>query len=114
MSIEDKSMKTKSLSDLENATFAVLEGFIFEDWILSALPNARIEYFKTIMDCIIALKNDEVDAFPYDDVILRYFLKNLDESFIIINDDKLKGSDYGFAVNFNRHGFEKSNRRYHS
>jgi polar amino acid transport system substrate-binding protein len=108
MSIEDKSMKTKSLSDLENATFAVLEGFIFEDWILSALPNARIEYFKTIMDCIIALKNDEVDAFPYDDVILRYFLKNLDESFIIINDDKLKGSDYGFAVNFNRMDLKKA------
>lgn len=108
MSIEDKSIKTKSLSDLENATFAVLEGFIFEDWILSALPNARIEYFKTIMDCIIALKNDEVDAFPYDDVILRYFLKNLDESFIIINDDKLKGSDYGFAVNFDRGDLKKA------
>jgi len=108
MSIEDKSIKTKSLSDLENATFAVLEGFIFEDWILSALPNAHIQYFKTIMDCIIALKNDEVDAFPYDDAILRYFLKNLDESFIIVNDDKLKGSNYGFAVNFDRPDLKKA------
>ena len=42
MIIEDKSIKTKSLSDLENATFAVLEGFIFEDWILNAMPNAHI------------------------------------------------------------------------
>jgi len=108
MSIEDKSIKRKSLSDLENATFADVEGFIFDDWILSALPNAHIQYYKTIMDCIIALKNDDVDAFPYDDAILRYFLKNLDESFIIINDDKLKSSDYGFAVNFNRIDLKKA------
>jgi len=108
MIVEEKLIKMKSLSDLENATFAVVEGFIYDDWILSTLPNARFQYYRTIMDCITALKNGEVDAFPYDDAILRYLLKNLDESFIIINDDSFKVAGYGFAVNFNRPDLKKA------
>jgi len=107
MIIEEKSIKTKSISDFENGTFAVVEGFIYDGWILSVLPNARFQYFKTVMDCIMALQNGEVDAFPYDDAILRYLLKNLDESFIIINDDSFKVAGYGFAVNFNRPDLKK-------
>ncbi|MGE5626663.1 MAG: transporter substrate-binding domain-containing protein [Solirubrobacterales bacterium] len=107
MSVEEKSKKMKSLSDIENATFAVVEGFIYDEWTLSVLPNARIQYYRTIMECITALTNGEVDAFPYDDALLRYLLKNLDESFIIINDDSFKDSSYGFAVNFDRPDLKK-------
>lgn len=107
MSVEEKSIKIKSLSDLENATFAVVEGFIYDDWTLSRLPNAEIQYFKSIMDCITALGNGEIDAFPYDDAILRYLLKNLDDSFIIINDNSFEVSGYGFAVNFDRPDLKK-------
>ncbi len=108
MNIEEKLIKTKSIADLKNGTFAVVEGFIYDDWISSALPGARIQYFRTTMDCITALNNGEVDAFPYDDAILRYLLKNLDDSFIIINDDSFKISGYGFAVNFNRPDLKKA------
>lgn len=102
MVIEEKSIKTKSLSDLENATFAVVEGMVYDEWILTKLPNARFEYFRTVIDCLTALEKGDVEAFPYDDAILRYISANLDESFIIINDDQFEDVDYGFAVNFRR------------
>lgn len=108
MSVEEKSIKTKSLSDLENATFAVVEGFIYDDWILNRLPKAKIQYFRSVMECITALKNGDVDAFPYDDAILRYLLANLPDTFTIINDDKFEVSDYGFAVNYNRPDLKKA------
>lgn len=108
MIAEEKSIKIRSLSDFENATFAVVEGMIYDEWVLRRLPNARFEYFRTANDCLMALKNGAVEAFPYDDAILRYMSANLPESFIIINDDKFKAANYGFAVNFNRQDLKRA------
>jgi len=108
MTAEEKSSQIRSLSDLENASFAVVEGMIYDEWILNRLPHARIEYFKTVFDCLSALKKGEVDAFPYDDATLRYISASLLESHRIISDDQFRDAGYGFAVNFNRRDLKKA------
>lgn len=108
MVVEEKSKKIKSLSDLENSTFAVVEGMIYDERVLGRLPHARIEYFRTIFDCLSALKNGEVDAVPYDDAPLRHLLAFYPESYLLITDDYFKGYDYGFAVNLYNRDLKKA------
>ena len=68
MVVEEKSEKIRSLSDLENATFAVAEGMIIDEMVLSRLPHATdTNTIRTVMDCFSALKNGEVDGVVYDD-----------------------------------------------
>ncbi|MEN3004636.1 transporter substrate-binding domain-containing protein [Dehalobacterium formicoaceticum] len=110
MIIEEKTSKMRSLSDFENATFAIVEGMVYDEWVLKLLPEAHFHYFRTINDCLAALKNGDVEVFPYEDVMLRYISANLHESFTIINIDNVnvKVDDYGFAVNFNRPDLKKA------
>lgn len=106
MVTEEKVKKIKSFSDLENATFAVAEGMIIGDLILSRLPNAQIVYHRSIMDCFSALSNGEVDGVVYDEPVLRYISAHSPELYII--EEKFMEVDYGFAVNLDRQDLKKA------
>lgn len=100
--------RTRLLSRLESGRFAVIEGMMYDEWVLNRLPNAQFEYYRTAFDCISALKNDNVDAFPYDDSMLKYMIGNASESFAFIYDEGFGVADYGFAVNTNRPDLKKA------
>lgn len=108
MIIEEKTSKMRSLSDFKNATFAIVEGMVYDEWVLKLLPEAHFHYFRSINDCLTALRNGDVEVFPYEDAMLRYISANLHESFKIVNIDNVKFDDYGFAVNFNRPDLKKA------
>lgn len=102
MNLEENTMKYRSLKDLEHATFAITEGMMFDQWVSSSLPEARFAYYRTVFDCLSALKEGEVDAFPYDEAVLTYLAANLLDSYAILSDEKLEAADYGFAVSLSR------------
>jgi len=100
MAVEETSREIRSLSDLGEATFAVAEGMIIGEIVLSRMPHARIQYYRTVMDCLSALKNGEVDGVVYDEPILRHISAHSPELYLI--EEKFTEVDYGFAVNLNR------------
>jgi len=106
MAVEEKARKIKSISDLENATFAVAEGMVIGEMVLSRLPHAQIRYYRTIMDCFTAVKNGEVDGVVYDEPLLRYILAHSPELYMV--EEKFTEVDYGLAVNLNRPDLKKA------
>ncbi len=106
MVVEEKKTNIRSLSDLENATFGVAEGMIIDELILKRLPHAQIQYFRTVMDCLSALKKGEVEGVVYDEPILKYISAHSPELYII--DEKFTVVDYGFAVNLDRQDLKKA------
>ena len=106
MVVEEKSINIRFLSDLENATFAVAEGMIIDELVSSRLPHAKIQYYRTVMDCLSALKNGEVEGVVYDEPILTYISAHAPGLYLI--EEKFTAVDYGFAVNLNRQDLKKA------
>jgi len=106
MAVEEKAKRISSISELANATFAVAEGMVIGEMVLSRLPHARIRYYKTIMDCFNAVKNGEVDSAVYDEPLLRYILAHSSELYMV--EEKFSEVDFGFAVNLNRPDLKKA------
>ncbi len=106
MAVEEKAKRISSISELENATFAVAEGMVIGEMVLSRLPHARIRYYRTIMDCFNAVKNGEVDGAVYDEPLLRYILAHSPELYMV--EEKFTEVDFGIAVNLDRPDLKKA------
>lgn len=92
-----KDMKITNLKMLEGGkTFAVPTGGVADQFVLKKFPDAKIEYYNTVLDCAIAAQTGKADAAVYDKpVLLNIAGKNKG---LTVLSELLFDDQYGFAV----------------
>lgn len=63
--------KITSLNDLATAIIAVPTGTMADKLVLDKLPDAKIEYYNSVLDACIAVEQGKATAAAYDEPILR-------------------------------------------
>ncbi len=85
-----------SLPQLADKSFAVPTGTAADTLVLSKFPEAKFQYFNTVLDAALAVKTGKADAAAYDEPILRNIAAKNDG--LIVLPDMITTDDYGFAV----------------
>ncbi len=85
-----------SLEQLANATFAVPTGTVADQLVRSRLPDARFQYFNSVLDTCMAVKAGKADAAAYDEPILRNIAAKVPGLKVL--DAMITVDAYGFAV----------------
>lgn len=88
--------KVNSLSDLGGKVFAVPTGTAADQLVLSRFPDARFQYFNSVLDSALAVKIGKVDAAAYDEPILKNIAAK--NPGLRVLPDMITRDDYGFAV----------------
>jgi ABC-type amino acid transport substrate-binding protein len=70
-----KDSPVKGLDDLAGKNVAVIEGAVHEKDLEELTPQAKLVKFGKIPEAIQALKNQQVDAFCQDDVVVQAIAK---------------------------------------
>jgi len=96
-----------SLKMLEGGkTFAVPTGTVADQSVLKKFPDARIEYYSTVLDCAIAVQTGKADAAVYDKpILLNIAAKN--EGLAVLP-ELLFDDQYGFAVQLENQELKKA------
>ena len=77
-------------------TFAVPTGTVADQFVLKRFPDAKLEYYNSVLDCALAVKGGKASAAVYDKpVLLNIAGKN--EGLTVLN-EMLVDDNYGFAV----------------
>lgn len=97
LSCNNKKDEIVTLSMLEGGkTFAVPTGTAADKFVLEKFPDAKLEYYNSVLDCALAVKGGKSDAAAYDKpVLLNIAGKN--EGLTVL-DEVLVDDNYGFAV----------------
>ena len=90
------SEKITELSQLEGKVFAVPEGTVADQLVLSRFPDADFKYYESALDACLAVKSGETDAAAYDEPILRNIAAK-NEGLMVLP-DMITVDNYGFAV----------------
>lgn len=85
-----------SLPQLADKSFAVPTGTAADTLVLSKFPQAKLQYFNTVLDAALAVKAGKADAAAYDEPILKNIAAKNDG--LIVLPDMLTVDNYGFAV----------------
>lgn len=85
-----------SLSQLADKTFAVPTGTAADTLVLSKFPQARFQYFNSVLDAALAVKAGKAEAVAYDEPILRNIAAK-NEGLMVLP-DMLTYDNYGFGV----------------
>lgn len=95
-----KDINITNLSMLEGGkTFAVPTGTVADQFVLKRFPDAKLEYYNSVLDCALAVKGGKASAAVYDKpVLLNIAGKN--EGLTVL-DEMLIDDNYGFAVQLN-------------
>ena len=88
--------KITDLSQLEGKVFAVPTGTVADQLVLSRFPNARFQYYNTVLDCCMAVKSGKADAAAYDEPILKNIAAK--NQGLKVLPDMITVDNYGFAV----------------
>ena len=94
-----KKENITSLSQLKGKTFAVPTGTVADKLVLSKFPDAKFQYYNSVLDAAMAVKVGKADVAAYDEPILKNIaakaggLKLLPEPITVDN--------YAFAVGKN-------------
>ncbi|MCK9220731.1 MAG: ABC transporter permease subunit [Bacteroidales bacterium] len=92
-----KEMQITSLEMLKGGkTFAVPTGTVADQFVLKKFPDAKLEYYNSVFDCSMAVKDGKADAVIYDLPILKNIAAK-NEGLIVL-DELLFDDQYGFAV----------------
>lgn len=84
------------IGQLVDGEFAVPTGTVADQLVLSRFPNARFQYFNSVLDAAIAVRNGKADAAAYDEPILRNIAAK--NPGLLVLPQKITTDDYGFAV----------------
>ena len=84
------------IGQLADGEFAVPTGTVADQLVLSRFPNARFQYFNSVLDAAIAVRNGKADAAAYDEPILRNIAAK--NPGLLVLPQKITTDDYGFAV----------------
>lgn len=91
-----KEVKITGLSQLEGKQFAVPTGTIADQLVLSKFPDARFQYYNSILDACMAVKASKADVAAYDEPILKNIAAK--NQGLIVLPDMITIDNYGFAV----------------
>jgi polar amino acid transport system substrate-binding protein len=91
-----KREKITNLSQLSGKEFAVPTGTAADKLVLSKIPDAKFQYFNSVLDACMAVKAGKADAAAYDEPILKNIAgKNPG---LKVLPEKITTDNYGFAV----------------
>jgi polar amino acid transport system substrate-binding protein len=88
--------KVNHLNDLAAKEFAVPTGTAADQLVLSKFPDAKFQYFNTVLDAALAVKIGKVDAAAYDEPILKNIAAK--NPGLRVLPDMITQDNYGFAV----------------
>ena len=77
-------------------TFAVPTGTAADQFVMKKFPDAKIEYYNSILDCSMAVKDGKAEAAVYDLPVLKNIAAK--SGGLIVLDELLFDDQYGFAV----------------
>jgi polar amino acid transport system substrate-binding protein len=93
----EKESSITSLKMLEGGkTFAVPTGTAADQFVKKKFPDAAIEYYNSVMDCALAVKDGKADAAVYDLPVLKNIAAK-NEGLLVLP-ELLFDDQYGFAV----------------
>jgi polar amino acid transport system substrate-binding protein len=81
---------------LDGKQFAVPTGTIADQLVLSKYPNAKFQYYNSVLDACMAVKNGKADTVAYDEPILKNIVAK--NSGMLVLPDLITVDNYGFAV----------------
>ena len=85
-----------SLPQLADKSFGVPTGTVADKLVLSKFPQAKFQYFNTVLDAAQAVKAGKTDAVAYDEPILKN-LAAKNEGLVVLP-EMITVDSYGFAV----------------
>jgi polar amino acid transport system substrate-binding protein len=88
--------KITELSQLDGKTFAVPTGTVADQLVLSRFPNAKFQYYNSVLDACLAVKASKADAAAYDEPILKNIAAK--NAGLYLLPDMITTDNYGFAV----------------
>lgn len=92
-----KEVQVTNLDMLKGGkTFAVPTGTAADQFVLKKFPDAQIEYYNSVLDCAVAVKDGKADAAVYDLPVLKNISGKNDG--LIVLPELLFDDQYGFAV----------------
>ena len=86
-----------NIKQLNDKEFGIPTGTVADKLVLSVFPNAKFQYYNSVLDAAIAVKQGKVDAAAYDEPILRNIAAK--NPGLIVLSEMITKDDYGFAVN---------------
>ncbi len=63
-----------SIRELDGRTVGVQTGSLFDQIVLSSIPNAALSYFDSVSDQIGALTTNKIEAFVVDEIVARQLM----------------------------------------
>lgn len=91
-----KREKITEFSQLTGKEFAVPTGTVADKLVLSQFPDAKFNYFNSVLDACMAVKAGKADAAAYDEPILKN-IAGKNPGLKVIN-KMITTDNYGFAV----------------
>lgn len=88
-----------SLSQLSGKVFAVPSGTVADKLVLSKFPDAKFQYFNSVLDCAMAVKAGKADAAAYDEPILKNLAAK--NSGLVVLPEMITVDNYAVAVDIN-------------
>jgi len=85
-----------TLSQLKDKVFAVPTGTAADKLVLSRFPNAKFQYFNSVLDAALAVKLGKADAAAYDEPILKNIAAK--NGGLLLLPEKITVDNYAFAV----------------
>ena len=94
------------LSQLSDKVFAVPTGTVADKLVLSRFPKAKFQYFNSVLDAAMAVKQGKADAAAYDEPILKNIAAK-NEGLQLLP-EKITLDNYAFAVDKDNRGLKAS------
>lgn len=92
-----KEVTVNSLESLKGGkTFALPTGTAADQFVLEKYPDAKIEYYNSVLDCALAVRDGKADAVAYDKPILQNIAAKYEG--LVLLPQVLVDDQYGFAV----------------
>ncbi|MEA5098442.1 MAG: transporter substrate-binding domain-containing protein [Burkholderiaceae bacterium] len=91
-----KKADITQLSQLSDKTFAVPTGTAADKLVLSKFPQAKFQYFNSVLDAALAVKQGKADAAAYDEPILKNIAAK--NGGLALLPEKITVDNYAFAV----------------
>lgn len=88
--------KITELSQLRGKEFGVPTGSVADKLVLSKFSDAKFQYYNSVLDSAIAVKQGKIDAAAYDEPILKNIAAK--NPGLTVLPEMLTHDDYGFAV----------------
>ena len=88
--------KITNLQQLNDKEFGVPTGSVADKLVLSKFADAKFQYFNSVLDSAIAVKQGKIDAAAYDEPILKNIAAK--NPGLIVLPEMITKDDYGFAV----------------